>query len=201
MVPAMRFGIAVFVCFAALAVAPALAADSTVGVGDDFYDPDSTSVNQGDSVTWDWASDSTNDHTVTTHARQIDRFKSGLKSGGSASFKHTFKYPGKFRYFCENHPETMQATVTVGTDDNVAPKLTKPKVKVTRHTVKLSFRLSERSVVTVKAGRKKASKAFGPGKHSLKLKRLKARRYKATFSAKDGFGNKSKTARKRFRIN
>src|SRR4051794_21972268 len=153
MVPAMRFGLALILSVAALVVAaPALAADSTVGVGDDFYDPDATSVNQGDTVTWDWASDSTNDHTVTTHARQIDRFDSGLKNGGSASFKHQFKSPGKFRYFCENHPETMQATVTVGTDDNVAPKLTKPKVKVSRHTVKFSFKLSERSLVTVKAG-------------------------------------------------
>jgi plastocyanin len=187
---------------AALAVAaPALAADSTVGIGDDFYDPSETSVNPGDTVTWDWASDSSNDHTVTARARQIDRFKSKIMNGGSASFKHTFKYAGKFRYFCQIHPDSMQATVTVGTDDGVAPKLTKPKVKVSRHhTAKFSFTLSERSLVTVKAGRKKTSKAFGAGKHSLKLKRLKAKRYKGTFSAKDGFGHKSKTARKRFRV-
>jgi plastocyanin len=200
MVPAMRFALALVLSLAALAAAPAFAADSTVGVGDDFYDPSETSVDPGDTVSWDWASDSSNEHTVTAHARQIDRFRSKLMSGGSASFKHTFKYPGKFRYFCENHPDSMEATVTVGTDDNVAPEVKKPKVKVIRHTVKFSFTLSERSVITVKAGRKKASKAFGAGKHSLKLKRLKARRYKATISAKDGFGNKSKTARKRFRV-
>ncbi len=186
---------------AALAVAaPALAADSTVGVGDDFYDPSGASVNPGETVSWDWASDSTNDHTVTTHGKQIDRFNSGLKSGGSASFKHTFKYAGKFRYFCENHPETMEATVTVGTDDDVAPKVGKAKVKVSGHAAKFSFKLSERAVITVKAGSKRTSKAFGAGRHSLKLKRLKAKRYKGSFSAKDGFGNKSKTVKKRFKV-
>lgn len=201
MVPSMRFGLALILSLTGLAAAaPALAADSTVVVGDPFYDPTETSVNPGDSVTWDWASDSTDDHTVTAHARQIDRFTSKLLHGGSASFKHTFKYAGKFRYFCKIHPDSMEATVTVGTDDGVAPKLTKAKVKVSGHTAKFSFRLSERAVVTVKAGRKKASKAFGRGKHSIKLKRLKSKRYKGTFSAKDGFGHKSKTAKKRFRV-
>lgn len=200
MVPAMRFALASVLSLAALAVAAPALADSTVSVGDDFFDSDAVSVNPGDTVNWDWNSDSTNDHTVTTHAKQIDRFNSGLKSGGSASFKHRFKYAGKFRYFCENHPETMQATVTVGTDDNVAPKITKAKVKASGKTAKFTFKLSERAVITVKAGSKSASKAFAAGKHSLKVKHLKAKRYKASFSAKDGFANKSKTVKKRFRV-
>jgi plastocyanin len=202
MVPAMRFSLALILSVAGLAVAaPALAADSTVGVGDDFYDPSATtSVNPGDTVNWDWASDSSSDHTVTSNRRQIDRFNSGIKSGSSASFSHTFKYPGRFRYFCEIHPDSMRSTVTVGTDDNVAPTLSRARVRVSRKTAKFSFKLSERSVVTVKAGTKKASKTFGAGKHAIRIKHLKAKRYKGVFSAKDGFGNKSKTVRKRFRV-
>jgi len=202
MVPAMRFPLALILSVAGLAVAaPALAADSTVGVGDDFYDPSATtSVNPGDTVTWDWQSGSINDHTVTSNRRQIDRFDSGIMSGSSASFAHTFKYPGRFRYFCEIHPDSMRSTVTVGTDDDVAPKLTRARVRVKGRTAKFSFKLSERSVVTVKAGTKKASKVFGAGRHAIRLKRLKVKRYRGVFSAKDGFGNKSTTVRKRFRV-
>ena len=198
MVPAMRFGLALILSLALLAAAPAWAADSKVDVGDDFYDPSATSVNPGETVTWDWSGG--NDHTVTSNSRQIDRFKSGIKSGSGASFAHTFKYAGRFRYFCEVHPDSMRATVTVGTDENIAPKVTRARVRVRGRTAKFSFTLSERSVVTVKAGTKKASKAFGAGRHAIRLRRLKAKRYIGTFSAKDGFGNKSTTVRKRFRV-
>jgi plastocyanin len=198
MVLAMRFGLALILSLAALAAAPAWAADSKIDVGDDFFDPSATSINPGDTITWDWSG--SNDHTVTSNRRQIDRFKSGIKSGSSASFAHTFRYPGRFRYFCEIHPDSMQATVTVGTDENVAPKVTRARVRVSGRTAKFAFKLSERAVVTVKAGTKKASKAFGAGRHSIRLKRLKAKRYRGSFSAKDGFGNKSTTVRKRFRV-
>ena len=202
MVPAMRFSLALILSIAGLAVAaPALAADSTVGVGDDFYDPSAgTSVNPGDTVHWDWESGTFNDHTVTSSRRQIDRFGSAIMSGSSATFSHTFKYAGRFRYFCKIHPDSMRATVTVGTDDNVAPKLTRARVGVRGRTAKFSFKLSERSVVTVKAGTKTAAKAFGAGRHAIRLKRLKAKRYRGVFSAKDGFGNKSTTVRKRFTV-
>lgn len=195
----MRLVLALVLTVAALAAAPALAADSTVQVGDDFFLPGSTSSNPGDTVTWNWQAGSFNDHTVTTHGGQIDRFNSGIKAGGGATFAHTFKYPGRFRYFCQIHPGIMEGTVTVGTDDHVAPKISSLKAKVSGSRVTLSFKLSERSVLTASVkGRKKVVKVFGPGRRSVKFKGLKAGRHKASLSAKDGFGHAGK-ASKRFR--
>jgi plastocyanin len=193
MVPAMRFVLALAVSLAALAAAPALAADSTVSVGDDFYDPSTSTAGQNDTITWNW--NGSNDHTVTSNRRQIDRFKSGIKTGPGKSFRHTFKYAGRFRYFCEIHPDSMRSTVTVGSDDGVKPKVTSVKGSAR----KVSFKVSERSVVTVKVkGRKKVVKTFGPGKHSVRFKRLSAGRHKASVSAKDGFGHTGRKS-KRFR--
>jgi plastocyanin len=201
MVLAMRFLLAVVPAVAVLAAAPALAADSTVGVGDDFYDPSApTMVNPGETVTWDWQAGSQNEHTVTSRSRQIDGFRSRIMSGGGASFNHTFKYAGSFRYVCLIHPFSMQSTVIVGTDDHKAPKITSLKAKVSGRRVKVSFKLSERSVVTVAVkGRKKVVKLFGPGKHSVTFKSLRRGRNKASLSAKDGFGHTGKKSA-RFRI-
>jgi plastocyanin len=193
MVPGMRFVLVLVACLAALAAAPALAADSTVNVGDDFYDPSTSSADKGDTITWNWSGG--NDHTVTSRSRQIDRFKSGIQTGPGKSFTHTFKYAGRFRYFCEIHPDSMLASVTVGTDDGVAPKITRVKGGAR----KVSFKLSERAVVTVRVkGRKKVVKTFGPGKHSVRYKRLAAGLHKVSLSAKDGFGHTGKKS-KRFR--
>jgi plastocyanin len=201
MVPAMRFLVAVVPTLAVLAAAPALAADSTVSVGDDFYDPSTpTTVNPGEKVTWDWQAGSQNDHTVTSNSRQIDSFRSRVMAGGGASFTHTFKYAGSFRYVCLIHPFSMQARVIVGTDNHVAPKITSLKARVSGRRVKVSFRLSERSLVTASVkGRKKVVKVYGAGKHSITFKSLRRARNKASLSAKDGFGHTGKKST-RFRV-
>src|SRR5512134_786765 len=108
MVLAMRYLLAV-AAFLALA-APAGAATKNVKAADDFFEPPSTPAALGDTVRWDWTG--ANDHTVQTRSRQIDRFDSGIRSKG-ASFSHTFRYPGRFRYFCEIH-FGMEGTVTAG---------------------------------------------------------------------------------------
>jgi plastocyanin len=200
MVPAMRTALALVLALAALAAAPALAAGPTVGVGDNFYDPSATTANPGDTVNWDWQSGSQADHTVTSRSGQIDRFNSRIMAGGGSSFKHLFRYPGRFRYYCLIHPFSMQGTLTVGTDDHVAPKITSLKAKVSGRRVKVSFKLSERSVVTISVkGRKKVVKVFGSGKHSVTFKSLRRGRNKASLSAKDGFGHTGKKST-RFRI-
>jgi|SRR5215211_542790 len=183
------------VVFLAAAV-PALAASQNVQVSDDqLFHPGSTQVDPGDTVTWHW--DGADEHTVTSRPKQIDRFDSGIEHGPGAQFPHTFKYRGRFRYLCEIHPDTMRATVTVGTDDGIAPKISKVRARVSGSTVKLTFRLSERSVVTVKVGhRKKTVKA---GRHSVKFKGLSDGLHKARLSAKDGFGHRG-TKSKRFTI-
>jgi plastocyanin len=184
MVPAMRYLLVVAVFFAVSV--PALAATQNVNLEDDQFVPDATSVAKNDTVNWHWKG--TNDHTVTSNSRQIDRFKSGIKTKGGR-FAHEFKYAGRFRYFCEVHPDTMRATVTVGTDDGVAPKITRVRARVSGSRVKLSFRLSERSVLTAKVGRKKVVKTFGAGRHAVRFRRLSDGSHRARLSAKDGFGH------------
>jgi plastocyanin len=195
MVPAMRLLLGLAVFFAA--PVPALAATENVKVDDDFFDLTDTTADVGDTVNWHW--DGSNDHTVTTHRRQIDRFNSGIHNKGFR-FSHQFNYPGRFRYFCEIHPGIMEATVTVGTDDGVPPSFSSVRRRVSGHKVKLSFVVSERSVVTVRVTRKKkVTRTFNAGKHAVRFRHLHAGRYKARFAAVDGFGHKG-TASKRFRI-
>jgi plastocyanin len=190
MVSAMRYLLAAAVFFA-ISV-PALAATKNVKVDDDFFDPDATTAAVGDEVQWHW--NGTNDHTVTTSGRQIDKLKSGIKNKGGR-YSHVFKYAGRFRYFCEVHPDTMRGTVTVGTDDGVKPKIT----RVSAGARKIRFRLSERSVVTLRIkGRRKIVKVLGKGKRAIRYKRLAAGGHRASLSAKDGFGHtgrKSKSFR------
>src|SRR5215216_5869711 len=119
MVPRMRYVLPVALFFAA--AVPAFAATHNVKVDDDLFDPSATSVVKGDTVSWHWTG--TNDHTVQTRPRQIDRFNSGVLSGKSAKFSHVFPYAGRFSYYCRIHPDSMRATVTVGTDDGVAPRI------------------------------------------------------------------------------
>jgi plastocyanin len=192
MFPAMRFVLVLVLCLAALAAAPALAADSTVDVQDDQFVPSSTSVNPGDIVTWNWSG--FNDHTVTSRSRQIDRFNSRLRQRG-ATFARTFRYRGRFRYFCEIH-FGMTGAVTVGTDDGVAPRIT----RISAGSRRVRFTISERSVVTVKVtGRRRIIKVFGAGRHSVRYKRLGLGLKRAALSAKDGFGHIGRKS-KRFRI-
>jgi plastocyanin len=184
MVPAMRYLLAAALFFAVSL--PALAATQNAKVEDDFFDPAATSVAKNDTVNWHW--NGTNDHTVTSRSRQIDRFKSGIKTKGGR-YSHEFKYAGRFRYFCEVHPDTMRATVTVGTDDGVAPKITKVRARISGSRVRLAFTLSERSVLTAKVGRKKVVKTFGAGRHAVRFRRLSDGSHRARLSAKDGFGH------------
>ena len=190
----MRLVLAVAVFLAA--AVPALAAPATVEVGDDFFNPGPTRVEPGETVTWNW--NGVNSHTVQTRPRQIDRFNSGIKGGTGQSFLHAFKYRGRFRYYCAIHPDTMNATVQVGVADTVAPRITRIRTRVSGSRVKVTFKLSERSVLTAKVGRKKVVKTFGPGKHAVRFKGLRAGLHRVRLSAKDGFGNVGKKS-KRFR--
>lgn len=190
MLSAMRYLLAVAAFFAL--AAPAGAATKNVKAEDDFFEPLSTPAALGDVVRWEWTG--ANDHTVQTRSRQIDRFDSGIRSRGS-TFSHTFSYPGRFRYFCEIH-FGMEGTVTAGTDDGVRPRITRVAASARR----VRFRLSERSVVTLKIkGRKRIVKVLRRGRRSIRFKRLAEGRHRASLSAKDGFGRTGRRS-KRFRV-
>jgi plastocyanin len=180
--------------------APAIAADTTVQVGDDFFNPDSVRVERGDTVTWDWVGAS--DHNVRSFAGQTERFRSRIQSGADKSFRRTFRNPGRFRYFCEIHPDIMRATVQVGDAETADPRIRRPRARVSGSRARISFRLSERSFVILRlrgAERKTVRKVFPRGRRSVRFRGLDDGRYRVSISAKDGFGNRS-TARRRFRV-
>lgn len=88
------FSILTAAAVAAALAAPALAANKTVLVKDDFFQAKIVTINKGNTVTWKWVGESP--HNV--------RFKSvgsALKVNGF--YKRTFRTRGTFRYRCTIH--------------------------------------------------------------------------------------------------
>jgi plastocyanin len=81
-------------------------ATSSVTIGDFFYDPETVTIDQGDTVTW------TNEGTVPEgHTVTGDGFDSGvIEEGGT--FSHQFVEAGTFDYICALH-DNMTGTVAV----------------------------------------------------------------------------------------
>ena len=189
----MRFLLAAVSTAVLVVAVPAFAADKTVEVIDDDFDPTTVRVDKGDTVTWNWVG--VNDHsaTATPGKKQIERFDSGVLQGIGKTFAHTFENEGSFSYICTEHPDNMRGKVVVGTDDDVKPRIRKLKVGVSGDDAKVAFKLSERSVVTLKLTgeeSKRSVKVKQDGKGSFRLKNLSDGDYKVKLSAKDGFGNK-----------
>jgi len=125
----------------ALAVAfPAAATDTTVNVGSFKYTPAMITIDQGDTVTWNWVGPDTI-HTVTSDAGQADSFDSDpnhtFAQPPGGTYSHKFLTPGTFTYFCRIHsfmhgtvvvnaaqtpPEPTPQTVPGVTPQAVAPK-------------------------------------------------------------------------------
>jgi plastocyanin len=113
----------------ALLAAPAQAANVAVGNGSTFT-PSSTTVVQGDTVTWDWVGPDTN-HSVTSDPGQAESFDTDpttpvalINHQKGFTFAHMFTQLGSFSYVCHVH-SFMTGTVKVvapGTDI-VAPKI------------------------------------------------------------------------------
>ncbi len=180
---------------------PALAADATVQVGDDFFQPTEVRVEPGDTVTWDWIG--TNDHNVKARSGQTERFGSRIQSGAEESFRRTFANPGRFRYLCEVHPLTMRAAVQVGESEIEDPTLRRIRARVAGSRAKLVFTLSERAIVTLRVAgpeRRKVVKRLDEGRRAIRVRGFEDGDYRSSLVAKDGFGNRSDKKTKRFTI-
>jgi plastocyanin len=113
----------------ALLAAPAEAANVAVGNGSTFT-PSSTTVVQGDTVTWDWVGPDTN-HSVTSDPGQAESFDSdptppltGIDHPKGFTFAHTFSQLGSFSYVCRVHSfMTGKVRVVPPGTDIVAPKI------------------------------------------------------------------------------
>jgi plastocyanin len=82
----------------------AQAAPATVTVSGDAFNPSAVTINQGESVTWDFKESS--------HNVKGDGW-GGNNSFGTGTYSKTFDAPGTFSYVCEAHPDKMKGTVTV----------------------------------------------------------------------------------------
>jgi plastocyanin len=83
----------------ALAVPASAGVPQTVGVEDDFFDPDVTEQGVTLSVTWEWA-DVVNEHNV----RQDDKlFRSGSPTANQDESFQIFPSAGTYHYYCELH--------------------------------------------------------------------------------------------------
>jgi len=80
---------------------------SSITVGDNFFDPASTTVAVGTTVTWTWSTGTT--HNVTFSNTSISG--SGDKSSGS--FAKAFNAAGTFGYECTIHGASMSGTIIV----------------------------------------------------------------------------------------
>jgi plastocyanin len=185
----MRFAGAIALLALALP-APALAANADVQVGDDFFAPTKTKIQPGDSVTWQWVGSA--DHSVRANA---GAFKSAVMSSGT--FAHTFTKPGRFTYFCEIHP-FMTGAIEVGAF------VTGAGAKVSGHTAKISFRLSQQARVRVALSgptKRVVRRLLGAGKRSITLRHLRAGRYRVSLRPTDTAGTTGPAVKtKRFSV-
>jgi plastocyanin len=191
--------------------APAVAAQKTVQVNDDFFGTnpngtfDTVAINPGDTVVWQWKN-TVDPHTVTsTPSNLTTRFDSGEHSG-NFSFSKTFNHRGRFTYHCQVHPDFMRGAVEVGPapfPDSLFPVLRRLHAHPSGHRVKLTFRLSERARVRVSlrgAARRSFSRVRGKGKRSITIRNLPSGSYRATLRPKDAAGNRGRRKSVHFTI-
>jgi len=185
---------------------PGSAVAADVQIGDFSFRPDYTRIEPGETVTWTVLGDAS-PHTVNSAAGAPAAFDSMELLPGEL-FSFNFAAAGRYPYVCDIHP-FMHGVVQVG-PDTVKPKLAKPKAKLGKRSVRVSFRLSETSRVSAKlVSPKKPGKTLkrarakkirnGARSIGLKTKGLAAGRYRVTLSAKDPEGNVG-TAKVAFRI-
>jgi plastocyanin len=174
------------------ATAPASAAEQLVNVVDFEFQPKSLQVNTGDTVTWTFTDPG---HTTTSDPGQAERWNSGPAANPAGErFSHTFTHPGRYSYICIPHGTFMTGVVQVGQDE--FPK-SQRSFKQTRRgsSITMSFRLVEPAKVTVKlkgpSRRTATRRRLEPGRHSIKLARLRDGRYSGTVTFQDDFKKKS----------
>jgi plastocyanin len=218
-VPVRRL-LVLFAAVLVLSAAPARAAETTIEVGDDFFNPANVQIAVGDTVKWVWAANSAGDHNVSTKANQAEKFDSDpgkpeplISHPPGYTYSYTFNKDGvAVDYVCRVHPITMQGTVTVGVPpaDTGAPLVSRAKATVGKKKITVAFELDEDAKVELKIAKaskpkktlRSVRKSLDAGKQKIAVRRkgLPPGRYKVSITAKDEAGNKSRAARAGFKI-
>jgi plastocyanin len=205
------------------AAAPAGAAEITIkGLDTQVFEPAKVSIAAGDKVTWTFDGTTQPHNVVSTSANW--NVRTTYESPGTSV---VFETPGNYDFACDLHATTMNGTVTVGEPpppplseqpfpndggvlgaletgglDRTQPKLRSVRVERMKRGARVRFRVSERSVVTVRFKRgdktvetRKVS-AAGTARATVR-KGLRAGRYRVELRAEDLAGNRSglRTAR------
>jgi plastocyanin len=135
----LALGAGIVAVFALVSVTTASAATATVPAGDFWFCDESfhlgvctTTVQQGDTVVWDFAG-SLEPHTTTECGASCDSptasplWESGFVEPGEGPFSFTFNTPGTYLYVCRVHPFDMRGRIVVeaavgdGPSPTVAP--------------------------------------------------------------------------------
>jgi plastocyanin len=103
-------GVPLAIAFALLWQAAAIAATANVTIGDNFFNPASSTVRIGDSVHWTWAGAGFASHSTTSDSTMPYVWDSGIKASGDFTKQYTIA--GKFTYHCNVH-STMHGSVAV----------------------------------------------------------------------------------------
>ena len=181
---------------ALLTAAPASAAAGFMSVQYFQFAPDSVQVRPGEKVDFNFERPSV--HTATLRSGQTDRYDSGFTGAGRTE-SHRFRYPGRFALYCIPHPE-MTARVRVGSPETVRPRITNLEAAPGDGRVQLSFRVSERAVISIAVGQSRLRRTFARGRRAITIGGLDRGRRTARLQTRDGWGNQSRVARAAFRV-
>jgi plastocyanin len=185
----------------ALAVAsPASAPDWDVQATDFEFTPRERDIAVGDTVVWRFAAAG---HTTSAERGQAERWNSGPEATPRGeTFRHTFRRPGRFQYFCIPHQGFMKGVIVVG-EDRVRDTVDAFSSSRSGSGVRISFRLNEPATATfrlqgperrtVRRGRLSA------GRHGFTVRNLESGRYSGTLALQDDFDKKA-SAKKAFVI-
>jgi plastocyanin len=210
----------------AFLVAPAWGATKDVTVGNNFFSPDTVTINQGDRVTWTFSGEN---HSVTSDPDSAEQFDSDPSTDSPLhlpgdKFSHDFNTPGTFSYHCKVH-STMHGTVVVKAPggggpppDTTPPAVNAVKVRAGRscrkrkhckkRATKITFQLSEPARVRITFHRSKGKQPKAvvrqakAGQTTVKrsLKQLPRSRYTMKLVATDASGNAAKPVKRKFRV-
>jgi plastocyanin len=88
---------------------------SSITVGNNWFDPSSTTVPVGTKVTWTWNSCGGDGYGNQTCVAHTVTFDDGTKSPSQSdgSWARTFTTAGTYKYHCSIHGSAMSGTVTV----------------------------------------------------------------------------------------
>jgi plastocyanin len=206
------------------AAAPAAAAEVQVqGLDTLTWDKPALSISVGDTVRWTFAG-TTQPHNVQSTSPNWAPPVDSPSGVPTPDVTHTFAAEGVYTYVCKIHATTMTGTITVGSPppppppplseqpfpndtaittgsfeiggvDVTDPKLRGVRVKRAGKRVRVAFKVSEQSVVTVKLTRhgktlaKKRARTASRGR--VTFGKLAAGRYRVALTARDAAGNTS----------